>query len=53
MKLKCILMQDAVTSLQKTAEEVTNEIAPASKKGGISSDSCEDTEGDICCQIKR
>ena len=30
----------------KTAEDVANEIASASKKGGISSDSCEDTEGE-------
>ena len=30
----------------KTAEDVRNEIAPSSKKGGISSDSCEDTEGE-------
>ena len=30
----------------KTAEDVRNEIAPSSKKGGISSDSCADTEGE-------
>ena len=30
----------------KTTEDVTNEITPASKKGGISSESCEDIEGE-------
>ena len=33
-------------------EDVANEITPASKKGGISSDSCEDTEGETYHAIR-